>query len=179
MGGSLSVFVLLAKAPLLLVALNPISRHLILVAPLVDLAPFVAVASSRLLFHVFLSYLLGRIYGQNGIRWLEKKHRQVGRVLRFIEKFFKKAPILILFAMPGTPTSILAGNSNMWAGIFLPVALAGILIRLFVIYLLGEWLRGYLMPVIGFIKVHWVPLTAVVVVIYVTVGILKSWKSTR
>ena len=60
------------KHPLLLIALDARNRFLVL-ARHVDLVPFVIVAVLRRSFSDPLFYLLGRFYGDNAVRWLQKK----------------------------------------------------------------------------------------------------------
>jgi membrane protein DedA with SNARE-associated domain len=56
--------------PLWLIALNPLPRHLILVAPHTPFVPFVVVATLRGLFGCFVAFELGRYYGPQGVATL-------------------------------------------------------------------------------------------------------------
>ncbi len=57
--------------PLLLVALSPLGRHLLLVAPIVDPLAFVTVTVGRRMLFYLTSFHLGRALGPLGIPWIE------------------------------------------------------------------------------------------------------------
>src|SRR5687768_2121274 len=81
-GTALSPY-LLVKHPLLLVALNPDGRHLLLVAPDVDFLPLLAVAAPRRVLALLATYGLAGLYGQQMVRYAEKRVKAVGTIARF------------------------------------------------------------------------------------------------
>ncbi len=105
---------LATKHPLLMIALDARNRFLVL-ARNVDLVPFVIVAVLRRSFSDPLFYLLGRFYGENALRWLQKKGG-AGDLVPFTEKLFKKAGYPMVFAFPGAIVCALAGQTGHVAG---------------------------------------------------------------
>ena len=74
--GSSSALYLVNHHPLLLIALSPIGRHLLLVAPTVDPVVFVAVAVGRRTLFYLASFYLGRAFGPPGVLWIEARARR-------------------------------------------------------------------------------------------------------
>ena len=71
---------LTAHHPVLLIALSPLGRHLMLVAPRVDPVVFVVVAVTRRLLFYVACFHLGRALGPAAILWLEERSRSAGHV---------------------------------------------------------------------------------------------------
>ena len=64
---------LLVSAPLVLILCNPRLRNLVLAAPTLAAAPFIAVSVFRLVLTDPFFYWFGRRYGDASIRWMEAK----------------------------------------------------------------------------------------------------------
>src|SRR3954469_10830332 len=64
---------LVNRNPLLLIALNPRLRNLVLVAPETTVVPFMSVSILRLVISDPLFFWFGRRYGDVAIRWMEKR----------------------------------------------------------------------------------------------------------
>src|SRR5690349_12670640 len=65
---------LLTYSPLLLLALSPLPRHLVLAAPLTAIVPFVAVATLRRVLSGAVAYEVGASYGDRGLKWIEGRY---------------------------------------------------------------------------------------------------------
>ena len=122
---------LATQHPLLMIALDARNRFLVL-ARNVDLVPFVIVAVLRRSFSDPLFYLLGRFYGDNALRWLQKKGG-AGDLVPFTEKLFKKAGYPMVFAFPGAIVCALAGQTGMSPVGFMVTNLAGTLTAVFAV----------------------------------------------
>ena len=92
----------------------------------VDLVPFVVVAVLRRCLSDPLFYLLGRLYGDRAIRWLEKKGGG-GALVTLTEKWFEKASYLMVFLFPGAIVCALAGVTRMRPAAFAACNLGGTL----------------------------------------------------
>lgn len=149
--------------PLLLIALSPIGRHLILVVPRVDPVSFLLVGGLRRLAFYMACFQLGRALGPPGVVWLEERYARFARWVKWIERYFAKAPRLVVLFFAGPTISALAGMSGMPASTYVPLAGASLLVRLLLILVFGELLREPIEWLLGVIDAYWVQITAVMV----------------
>ncbi len=153
--------------PLLLIALSPLGRHLILVAPIVNPYAFVAVAVSRRAAVSIPCFYLGRALGPIAVQWLESRSPRAGRAIRWLERIFlrfEKAAFALVLLFPGPAISTIAGDSGMRSGVYLPMVIAGLVIRMLTTLWIADWLRGPILIVVRWIDQYWVPGTVVLVV---------------
>ena len=87
--GAMSVLYLSTHFPLLLIALSPTGRHLILVAPIVHPAAFLAVGTLRRLTFYVLCFFLGRTLGSRALAWLETRSRGAARFVEWLDRIFQ------------------------------------------------------------------------------------------
>jgi hypothetical protein len=151
--------------PLLLIALSPLGRHLILVAPIVDPFAFVAVVVGRRLLFYLASFHLGRALGPLGIPWIEARAARFGRFVRWMERLFARASHAVVLLMAGPTVSALAGISGMRAGVFFPLAALSLVLRALLVLGFAAWIKGYIEIVLAWIDAYWVPGTVVMVVL--------------
>jgi membrane protein DedA with SNARE-associated domain len=156
---------LLGYAPLTLVALSPLGRHLILVATVTPLVPFVVVASLRRAFAGVLAYLLGCIYGEDGMVWVERRYPRLGGLARVLERSFRRAGPLLLFLGPGLFFCALAGVIRMRFWLFLPLVLAGQIMWMTLTFYLGDALSEWIAPIVGFLNEYMLEATLASVVL--------------
>ena len=145
---------LLTKSPLLLVALSPITTHLALAATVTPMAPFIVVGVLRRLLAPALAYYIGRAYGPEGIGWMYRRYPRFGRFLRWIERGFDRAAPLLLLLVPEPGLCALAGATGLRVWIALPMVLIGQIIRVALIYHVGDALSEWLMPFMDFLREH-------------------------
>src|SRR4051794_41517005 len=79
------------RYPVQFVALSSTNRNLVLASGNLDAWTFYLVGFVRLLLSDPLFFLLGRWYGDAGIRWMERRSPMYGRMLRTAEGWVKKA----------------------------------------------------------------------------------------
>lgn len=149
--------------PLLLIALSPLGRNLILVAPIVDPLAFLAVAVTRRMAFYLTSFHLGRALGPAGIPWLETRAARFARFVRWLERLFARAPRTVVLLLPGPGVSALAGISRMSTGLFAALATCGLVLRMLGVLLLGQWLREPIEAFLVLVDEYWVPGTVVMV----------------
>jgi membrane protein DedA with SNARE-associated domain len=149
--------------PLLLIALSPLGRHLVLVAPIVDPFAFVLVGALRRMLFYLASFHLGRALGPLGVPWIEARAARFGRFVRWMQGLFDRASHLVVLGMAGPTVSMLAGASGMRARVFLPLAGIGLILRMLIILGIAEWLREYLEAALVWIDEYWIPGTVVTV----------------
>jgi membrane protein DedA with SNARE-associated domain len=149
--------------PLLLIALSPLGRHLVLVAPIVDPLAFIAVALVRRMAFYLVMFHLGRALGPAGITWVEDRAVHFGRFVRWVERLFSRASHVVVFVMAGPTVSALAGISGMRTGVFLGLATPGLVVRLLIVLGFAEWLRQPIEWLLELIDEYWIPGTVVLV----------------
>ncbi len=152
--------------PLLLIALSPLGRHLILVAPVVNPYAFVAIAVSRRAAFSVPCFYLGRALGPIAVQWLESRSPRAGRAIRWLERLFRrseKASFVLVFLFPGPAMSTIAGDSSMRSSVYLSMVIAGLVFRMLIVLWIGDWLRGPIEIVLSWIDQYWVPGTVVLV----------------
>jgi membrane protein DedA with SNARE-associated domain len=159
--------------PLLLIALSPLGRHLILVAATVDPAAFVVVAVVRRMLFYAPCFTLGRALGPAGIVWLEARAERAGRLVRWLEGLFQRASHAVVFFLPGPTVSTLAGISGMRTPVFAALAAAGLALRMLIVLGVAEWLRQPIQGLLAWIDAHWVAGTAGIALL---IAAYRGWK---
>jgi membrane protein DedA with SNARE-associated domain len=170
LAGVASSLYLVNHAPLLLVALSPIGRHLWLVAPTVDPVAFVLVVVARRMLFYVASFHLGRALGPAGIDWLEQRAAGFGRFVRWLERIFSRAANAVVFFFCGPTVSALAGASGMPPVRFAALAAPGLVLRAVVVLGVAAQVREQIEVVLAWIDAHWIPGTAVMVVLVALYG---------
>ena len=161
--GATSVLYLANHAPLLLIALSPIGRHLILVVPTVHPAAFVAVATLRRLAFYVPCFILGRTLGTTALAWLETRFRGAARFVQWLDRIFQRAQYPAVFFLPGPIMSTIAGNAQMPVATWLPLIACGLVLRMVVVLWFGEWLREPIERLLELFDEYWIPGTIVLV----------------
>ena len=151
--------------PLLLVAMSPLGRHLLLAAPTVDPFAFVAVVVTRRMLFYLASFHLGRALGPAGIVWIEARAAGFGRFVRWLEQLFRRASYPIVFFLSGPTLSALAGASGMRPLVFAALATSGLVLRALVVLGVAASVRPILESVLAWIDEHWIPGTLVMLAI--------------
>lgn len=147
--------------PLLLVALSPLGRHIVLVAPITNPAALLVVAVVRRVVFFLATFYLGRALGPAGIEWLETRAARFARFVRWVERLFSRASHVVVLVMAGPTVSALAGIAGMRVGVFLGLATTGLVVRMIVVIVFAEWLREPIEWLLALIDEYWVPGTVV------------------
>jgi membrane protein DedA with SNARE-associated domain len=156
--GTILSATLVRDHPVALLALSARNRHLLLtVAAGIGALPYVLVGFARLVAPAVAFYLLGRWYGDRGLRWLERQAGGTPASIRWVEKGFDRAAIPILFLMPGSNlVCLLAGARLMTARTFAWVLVTGILARLAFFWFMGKAFQDPLETVLDWLtKYQW------------------------
>jgi len=159
---SLGLFgVITAYYPLLLVAMSPLGRWIVLVAPRVDpIALLCVVVVRRMLFYQ-TSFFLGRALGPPGVAWIEARAARFGRFVRFVERAFKLTPHLVILLLAGPTTSTLAGMSGMRTWLFTLLAVVSTTARVAALVLFADWVSEYVELALAWLDTYWLPTTVV------------------
>ena len=171
--GVLGFGYLVTDAPLWLIALSPLNRHLVLVAPKVAPWAFVSVGVTRRLLTCATSFGLGRAVGKGAIAWVAHNSPRTHRIVVWLERLFDRSAYVAILLLPGSVISLLAGISGMRLPVFLLVASAGLVLRMLVILKLGQWLLEPIEWLLDQIAQHRLELTLAIVALVV----LYQWRS--
>ncbi len=151
---------LITDEPMLLLALAPRLRWLLLTSPKLDAFPFYAIPLVRAVGVLSLYYAFGRKYGDAALRWMEvRTGRRALRPVLWIERQFHRGRYGILILFPGTLAALLAGADRMRYSAFLTVAMASTAVRLVLIRTVADLFKGTLLDVLDWIGENQVWLT--------------------
>ena len=135
--------------PLLQMFINPRNRYLALASNQVDTVPFYVVGFTRLVLTDPLYYLLGYWYGDNALRWIEKKLGEDGSLVETFERFFSKAAYPIVLLAPNGYICAMAGMTGMRPRVFVSLNLVGTILRL---VLIRQFAATFDEPLEGFLE---------------------------
>ncbi len=156
---------LVNHAPLLLVGISPLGRHIVLAAPTVDPIALVTVVTIRRIVFYLACFYLGRALGPAGIAWIENRAGLFGRFVRFVESWFERAPRLVVLVGAGPTVAMLAGIAGLKPLTFALLALPSLVGRLLFMIGFAEWLRAPIEMLLELIEEIWVPGTVVMVLV--------------
>ncbi len=152
---------LLVEHPLLLVALAPDGRHLVLVASQVDLLPLLAVGVPRRILAVLATFGFASLYGTKALQFAERRLRFLRRPIDFLTRALARvgAPLLVVFPTHGL--AALSGATGMpWRRFLLAVSI-GQPPFITAHYFFGEAISGITTRFIAFLAEHVVESTLV------------------
>ena len=140
--------------PLVLIALNPWPRHIILVAPHTPIVPLVIIATLRGLCTCIVGFEVGRHYGPRGIKLFERRSPRLGTFVRAFERVFSRAAPLFLVLSPGPLTSSLAAISRNSRTMTLALSAFGLAVWASINHQVGDWLKPWTAPILAFFQRH-------------------------
>ena len=173
--GDASAAYLVDHHPVWLIALNARNRNLLLVTNYVDAGPYYIVGTLRLLLSDPLFYLLGYLYGDAAVRWMEGKAPTYGKLMRSAEQFFSIAAYPLVFVAPNNFICLFAGASGMSIPVFLSLNISGTLVRLYVLRVTGDIFDKPIQRVLEFIRDYRLPL----IILSVLLVVFSIWNERR
>ena len=144
--------------PLALLALNARNRIVLLVTNRLDPVPYYVVGTLRLVASDPLFFLLGMLYGDAAVRWVERKSKTFGEQLRLYEKLFQKAAYPLVFIAPNNYICLFAGASGMSVGWFIGLNFTGTVARLYLLRVVGDVFSSPIDSVLKFFADYRIPL---------------------
>jgi membrane protein DedA with SNARE-associated domain len=133
---------LVKNHPLLLVALEPRNRWVILVAEKVAFWPLLIWGTLRRLASDPMFFLLGYLYGDGAVRWAERKFDGGTGAIRWIEKVFQRAGPVLVFFFPGALVCVLAGATGMSPVLFVVLNVVGTVFTVTLLYNFASVVEG-------------------------------------
>lgn len=170
---------LLVENPALLIALDPRPTHLVLAAPSVPWAMFIAVGAIRWLVADPFFYVIGVERGPAALAWAERRSGNWGKkTIAFVRRMIDRAALPIVFFASGPLVCLLIGmNGKMSARRFAVVNVVGTICTMVLIRLLGAHLADPIEVVTAFVREHVPQLTAATCAL-VGGGLLVRWRRT-
>lgn len=175
--GAMFMPYLLAEKPLLLVALSPLFRHLVLAAPSLPAASLFAVAVPRHFIVDPFVYLLGRDYGPVAIEWVEANSPGLGKLVRTLERLFGKVGAVALLVSPDVIVSTLAGAARVPFPLFVVMNLLGTVATVTVARWFGNALEAQIHALVAFFQAHLVAVTVASVLLVVALNVWPRRKT--
>lgn len=166
---------LVKSHPLLLVALEPRNRWILLVADRVSFWPLLIFGTLRRLASDPLFFLLGYLYGDKAVAWAERKFDFGTGTIRRIERAFQKAGPVLVFFFPGALICVLAGATGMNPVMFAALNIVGTVFTVTLLYQFAGTVRGPVDAVLGFYDDNWKWLT----IVSVALTALYIWNQWR
>ncbi len=142
---------LVARRPLLLIALNSTNRYLILATNQVGAMSFYSVAILRRVVPTLAFYLIGLWYGQRAVAWLEQRYAGGREGVKVVERLFNLYGWWVVAIAPMTITCLLAGAARLRARRLVPLVIVSIAARLILLRQLGAAFSGPVDAVVGWI----------------------------
>lgn len=147
---------LLTEAPWTLLAMSSNTTRMLLVQPLVPAHVFFGLAIARPFLLVPLYYCFGRCYGDAALRWAERKLGPNSKVIPVIERYFRRFSYALIAWSPNGIVSVMAGATRMRARRFFAIAAVGTLVKVTLVYYLGDVLSAPLRDIADFVgKYQW------------------------
>jgi membrane protein YqaA with SNARE-associated domain len=161
---------LLTRSPLVLLALNATDPFLLLVAHEASIVGFMAVGAVRLFLPDLFLYQIGHDYGPNTKAFLEAELGNGDKLtgaLDWLERWFPRIGLVLLFAIPGYPMCLLSGIARLNRGVFIVVNLAGTMTRLTLVWWVSSAFSGPIGRVVNFISKYSLAFTFAMVALVV------------
>lgn len=159
--------------PLVLIALSPINRYLLLVSNNTDVWSYATVGMLRHLFPDPFFYLLGYWYGARAVAWATQTYPALGKIVgtdgRGLESAQTRRIVYPLaFFAPNNWVSLLAGASRINVKIFLALNVAGTAARLIICRIIGNRFEPEIESIANWIARYQLPITVVSVIVVMT-----------
>lgn len=151
---------LVNRNPYLLIALNTRKRYLTLVVPNTELIPYFLVGLTRQVVSDPLYFLIGRWYGDAGVRWLERRLGDGGGIVGAVEKGFAAAAYPMVAIFPNALICMLAGASRMRTSVFLVLNVGGTFASMVLLRVFGETFAGPIESILSFLGRYRWPIVA-------------------
>lgn len=148
---------LVDRHPLTLILLNAKPRYLVLTVNDLDPWTYYGVATFRLLGTKPLVWLVGAWYGDRAVRWAERRSARGAGLIRWVERHFGRFGWAVIVITSNNVVCLLAGSAGFSLAWFMVLAVAGTLVRLWLIDLAGARFTGPIDEVIGFVADHRLP----------------------
>lgn len=126
------------RYPEAFIAMNARNRNLVLAKSELTWWAFFGIATVRLLVSDPLFFLLGRWYGDAGVRWIERRSATYGPIARTAEHWFGRASYPLILIAPNNYVCLFAGAGGMRVPVFAVLNVIGTIGRLTVLWFVTD-----------------------------------------
>lgn len=161
-GAALSPY-LLVQHPLLLVAIAPDGRHVVLAAPSSPAAALIVIGTARRMLAIVAGFGVGFLYGEAAVRWIEGRVPRLARLVRFLERMFERFGLVLLFVAPLPSIGLLAGAARTRLAGVLVAGILGQLTWMTLTVYFGDAISAWTKPLLAFLSRHLIETTIVAV----------------
>ena len=137
-----------------------------------------AVAFFRLLLNDPFMFLIGRKYGDAGLRWAKHRFTTQTSTIELLERWFKRAALPVLAVAPNNLICIMAGSAGIRWSVFLSVNLVGTGVRLVLLRWIGDVFSGPVETIRDFFD-QYIVWTTAASILFVIVFILYERRAGR
>lgn len=169
---------LLVHAPVALVALSPLGRHLLLASPQIDTVTFFAVALPRMFVVDPFMYVLGRDYGDLALRELVARLGGAGKLVAWLDRVARKASWVLVLIWSDPLVCTLAGVSRLRPALFVSLNLVGTVATLTLIRLSNHALARPVGWIRAFLENNTLSATVISIFVVIVAGVLR-WAARR
>ncbi len=176
--GSALVPYLLTHAPIVLLALAPEPRHVVLTTPLLPGAVIIPVTVARRVAGLTALYFLGWAYGERAITFVEGRSGRMGRMLRWLQRTLARHGSWVVLVFPMPTVCTLAGVGNVRFSRVLVAMTLGQCFWVSLTWVFGDLAAPIVRPILAFLAAHVMEATLVCVAV-VVIWQLVEWTRRR
>jgi len=169
---------LVDRHPLTLIVLNPTPKYLVLTTNSLDWWSYYPVALVRLMISKPLMWLLGAWYGERAVAWAARRSERSATLIRWLQARFDRLGPFVVLVTSGNPVCLLAGSTGMPLLVFLALAAAGTVVRLWLFRAFGSLFADPIDRIVQFVADHR-PLVAAGSILVLLVGLVIQHRSGR
>ena len=177
-GGALAPY-LLVHHPVLLLALAPEPRHVVLATPLLPGAVIIPLTVARRVLGLVALYLFGWAYGEGAIRFIEGRSGRMGRLLRGVQRYLARWGAWLVLVLPMPSVCTLAGAGNVRFTASLAAMIVGQTFWVTLTWAFGDLLTPLIRPVLDWLTAHVVEATLVTVLVVTAFQLVTLWRRRR
>ena len=177
LGSAISPY-LLAHAPILLLALAPEPRHLVLTAGLVPAWVSIPLVVVRRVVGLAALYAIGWVYGQAAVLFVEGRAVRTGRFLRWLEHSLERWGAGVLLVLPMPTVVIVAGVAGTRLRTSMLAVVLGQCFWTTATWFFGDAVLELTTPVVEFLARH-VPGATLVCAVIIVATQARTWLRRR
>lgn len=163
--GSALVPYLLTHAPVVLLALAPEPRHVVLATPLLPGEVIIPVTVARRVAGLTALYFLGWAYGERAIRFVEGRSGRMGRMLRWLQRTLARFGSWVVLVFPMPTVCTLAGVGSVRFSRVLLAMTVGQCFWVSLTWVFGDLAAPIVRPILAFLAAHVAEATLVCVAV--------------
>lgn len=152
---------LVNRNPLLLIAMSPRNRNLILTTNSIETVPYYLVGTLRLVLSDPANYLIGFWFGDRMLAWIKRRSKTYGPMVDSGADGFKRYAPVVIFAFPNNIICMLSGATGVRFRLFALLNVTGTVVQLYLVRRAGDAFQSPIQRVLDWIGQYRIPLLVV------------------